>query len=93
MQTNPFTELSDKLEAINERLEAQPNGPVNEWLTADQAADYLHVSKSWIYKRTMNNQIPFHKPSKKLMFRRSELDNFISKARATNEHQGVTIEK
>jgi len=92
MKTNPFSEINERLEQIHQRLEAQPNGPVNEWLTADQAADYLHVSKSWIYKRTMNNQIPFHKPSKKLMFRRSELDTFIS-MKPGNNVPGVTIER
>ncbi len=92
MEKNPFTELGNKMEAISQQLEAQLTGHVSEWLNVDQAADYLHVSKSWIYKRTMNGQIPFHKPSKKLMFRRSELDAFISMKRETNL-PGVTIEK
>ncbi len=90
--TNPFTELSEQLEQINQRLEAQPSTPVNEWMNVDQAADYLHVSKSWIYKRTMDGKIPYHKPSKKLMFRRSELDAFISMKPET-DLPGVTIEK
>lgn len=85
--------ISEQVEEINQRLENQYSGSYNAWLNVDQAADYLHVSKSWIYKRTMNNEIPFHKPSKKLMFRRSELDNYIATGSTTNEHQGVTIEK
>ncbi len=93
MENNPFTTINEKLEAINRQLETQPTGPVNDWLNIDQAAAYLHVSKSWVYKRTMNGQIPFYKIGKKLAFRRSELNDFISMGRANGESlPGVTIE-
>ncbi len=95
---NPFTELSEQLEAITQQLEARPDGHVSEWLNIDQAATYLNVSKSWIYKRTMNGTmngtIPYYKTGRKLRFRRSELDDFISMGRVQNESlPGVTIEK
>ncbi len=91
---NPFTTINEQLAAINQHLaEQQNNTAVSEWLTVGQAADYLHVSKSWIYKRSMNNRIPYHKAGKKLMFRKSELNDFISMGRAKGESlPGVTIE-
>ncbi len=94
-ENNPFAIINERLEAINQRLEAQHDRPVvSEWLTVDQAAEYLHVSKSWIYKRTMNAKIPYYKTGKKLMFKRSELDSYISLGRAKDENSmGVTIEK
>ena len=94
METNPFSKINEQLELINQRLETQPSGPVNDWLNIDQAAEYLHVSKSWIYKRTMDGKIPFYKIGKKLAFRRSELNEYISMGRAKGENlPGVTIEK
>lgn len=96
-ESNPFTKINEQLEAINQRLETRHDSSFfSEWLTVDQAAAYLHVSKSWIYKRTMdgNGKIPFHKIGKKLAFRQSELDDFISMGRAKGESlPGVRIEK
>ncbi len=91
---NPFTTINEQLAAINQRLDKQPAGHVSEWLNVTQAAEYLNLSKSAIYKRTMNGKIPFYKTGKKLMFRRSELNDYISMGRAKGESfPGVTIEK
>ena len=56
-------------------------------LTADEAASYLGISKSYLYKLTMRRSIPFYKPEGKLVyFKRQELDSWLQRNRvATTE--------
>lgn len=56
-------------------------------LTVEEAAQYLGMKVSTLYKKTMDNEIPFYTPcSKRLYFKRSELDQWMLQDRhATNE--------
>lgn len=56
-------------------------------LTVEEAAQYLGLKVSSLYKKTMDNEIPFYTPcSKRLYFKRSELDQWMLQNRhATNE--------
>lgn len=49
------------------------------FLSMDQAAEYLKISKSKIYKHTMDNTIPFKKNGRRLLFKKSELADWINK--------------
>lgn len=52
-------------------------------LTTDEAAAYLGVSKSYIYRLTSRNEIPCYKPLGKMCyFDRSELEEWIRSNRA-----------
>ena len=58
-----------------------------ELLTIRQAAEYLNLSIENIYRMTSEKRIPHYKPSKKLLFDRLQLDNWLEeKAIATNHH-------
>jgi len=47
-------------------------------LTFEEAADYLDLSKSYLYKLTSSNKIPHYKPlGKRLFFDKSELDSWL----------------
>ncbi len=49
-----------------------------EFLDLSQAALFLKLSKSKIYKMTMSREIKFFKPSgKKILFKKSDLVKFI----------------
>lgn len=49
-----------------------------EFVTLPQAAEFLKISKSKIYKMTMSREIKFFKPSgKKILFKKSDLVKFI----------------
>lgn len=49
-------------------------------LSVDDAALYLGVSKSLLYKLTSSRRIPHYKPSNKLIFfKRSELEAWVTK--------------
>jgi excisionase family DNA binding protein len=50
-----------------------------ESLYADlsEAAELLNLSKSFLYKNTMNKTIPFRKVGRKLLFDRAELKAWV----------------
>lgn len=49
------------------------------YLSTDEAADYLSISKSEIYKKTATQSIPFYKVSRKMIrFKISELDDYMA---------------
>ena len=43
----------------------------------DEAATYLSMSKSTLYKLTSKKEIPHYKPNRFIFFERSELDKWI----------------
>ncbi len=49
-----------------------------EVLTSEEAARYMGISKSYLYKLTMRQQIPFYKPMGKMCyFKRDELEQWL----------------
>lgn len=60
---------------------------LKEDLTLKEAAKYLGLSASTLYKMTMHNEIPFYRPGKRrLYFRRKDLEQWINQNRqSTNE--------
>lgn len=49
-----------------------------EFITLKEAAQYLGVQESYLYKLTMQKKIPYYKPFGKLLyFKRQELDQII----------------
>lgn len=53
-----------------------------EVLNLSQAAQFLSLSKSYLYKLTSSNVIPFYKPRGKMIyFRRSELVDWMLRGR------------
>lgn len=57
-----------------------------EVMTAQEAARYIGVRLSHLYRLTMQKEIPYYKPRGKVMyFKRAELDNWVlSKRIPTN---------
>lgn len=61
-------------------------GTQKEVLTSDEAARYMGVSKSYLYKLTMRQQIPHYKPMGKMVyFNRLELENWLQNNRVSTE--------
>ena len=66
--------ILEKLNVIEKLLKGQTVKP----LTFDEAARYLDVSKSHLYKLTSANKIPHYKPQgKRLYFAKSELNAWL----------------
>ena len=58
-----------------------------EFLTIKETANYLGITKSYLYKLTSTKKIPYYKPFGKLcLFDRKELEKWLHKNRiATDE--------
>lgn len=55
-----------------------------EVLTSDEAAKYMGISKSYLYKLTMKQEIPHFKPMGKMCyFNRMELEQWLQSNRVT----------
>lgn len=69
--------LSNRLDRI-ENLLSDNSQRADSPFTVRQAAAYLDVSTSYLYKLTSQQLIPHYKPTgKRLYFRRSDLDAFL----------------
>ena len=86
---NPFELILNKLNAIEELLKqtikddkvsaAMFNAVAPDVLNLNQASEYISLSKSAIYKKTSDRTIPHFKQGKKLYFKRSELNEWLTK--------------
>ena len=82
---NPFEVILERLNAIeslfrsSKKTDLVSSVPVNEIFNMAQAADYLGLAKSTIYKMTSSRLIPHSKVSRKIIFMRNELEDWITK--------------
>ena len=85
MQKHQEDEVLKKLQRIERLLGEEKSDPLN----FNQAAQYLSISHSHLYKLTSQRKIPFHKPSGKyLYFFKHELDAWIRR----NDETGTVEE-
>jgi len=89
---NPFELILDKLNYIENLLKnvmKNDNGTVTitEVLNLTQAAEYVSLSKSAIYKKTSERNIPHFKQGKKLYFKRSELDHWLTSMKISTKDE------
>lgn len=87
---NPFEIIYEKLSGIENLLRtlvveknnsAEKSQLLNEIFTLSEAAEYLDLTKSAIYKKTSDRNIPHFKQGKRLYFKRSELDDWMTQNR------------
>ena len=59
-----------------------------EVLTSDEAARYMGISKSYLYKLTMRKEIPHYKPIGKICyFNRAELKEWLQNNRIATDSE------
>lgn len=74
--------MSEELKQVADMVTANTIFCTKEVLTSDEAAKYMGVSKSYLYKLTMNQQIPHFKPMGKMCyFNRQELEQWLQSNR------------
>lgn len=57
-------------------------------LTSNETAQYMGVSKSYLYKLTMNKEIPHYKPMGKVVyFNRLELEEWLQSNRVSSSRE------
>lgn len=93
LTTKQVADLSKKVDAITHVF-----CQAKEILTLEEAAIFLGISKSCLYKMTHNQIIPFYKPNNKLVyFERSELMNWIRSSQVSSisqiESEAARIER
>jgi len=61
---------------------------VKEYLTVQEAADFLNLSKSLVYKLTREHKLPIYKPGgKNVYIERVELNNWIKQHRIMSQEE------
>jgi excisionase family DNA binding protein len=87
---NPFEIIIDKLNNIEKilmklqgvnSLDVGGISTENEIMNLGQLANYIDLSKSTIYKHTSTRNIPFYKSSKRIYFKKLEIDAWLTKNR------------
>ena len=74
--------MAEELKQVADLITANTIFCTKEVLTSDEAAKYLGISKSYLYKLTMKQQIPHYKPMGKMCyFNRLELEQWIQSNR------------
>ena len=74
--------MSEDLKKMADLITANTIFCTKEVLTSDEAARYMGVSKSYLYKLTMRQQIPHFKPMGKMCyFNRQELEQWLQSNR------------
>ena len=78
--------MTEEIKKVADLVTANTIFCTKEVLTSDEAAKYMGISKSYLYKLTMNQEIPHFKPMGKMCyFNRIELEQWLQSNRvATN---------
>ena len=80
--------MTADLKQVADLITANIIGTTKEVLTSDEAARYMGVSKSYLYKLTMRQQIPHYKPMGKMVyFNRLELENWLQSNRVSTDDE------
>ncbi len=80
--------MSEELKQMAELIAANTILCTKEVLTTDEAAKYLGVSKSYLYKLTMQQKIPHYKPLGKMCyFNRVELEQWLQTNRVSTDEE------
>jgi excisionase family DNA binding protein len=56
------------------------------FLDVQNLADYIHLSKSCIYKMVSNKSIPYIKLGTRTLFERNQIDNWVINGGRTEEN-------
>ncbi len=85
IQSDVFT--NEQIQLIRQEW-AEILKPLKEFITVDELADYLGLSKSAVYKITSKKEIPFYNPGgKKIYFKRIEVDAWIETSRVAPDSE------
>lgn len=83
-----------KLRNVADRIAANFIVCTKEVLTSDEAAIYMGISKSYLYKLTMRKEIPHYKPMGKMCyFNRLELEEWLQQNRCVTNGELNQINK
>ena len=80
--------MKEELKKVADLVTANIIFCTKEVLTSDEAAKYMGISKSYLYKLTMKQEIPHYKPMGKMVyFNRLELEQWLQSNRIATENE------
>lgn len=80
--------MREELKQVADLITANIIFCTKEVLTSDDAAKYMGISKSYLYKLTMRKQIPHYKPMGKICyFNRLELEQWLQSNRVSTSYE------
>ena len=80
--------MDKELKKVADLISAKMSLNTKEVLTSDEAASYMGVSKSYLYKLTMEKKIPHYKPMGKMVyFNRQELEHWLQANRVATDEE------
>lgn len=80
--------MSEELKQLADQVSANIINCTKEVLTSEEAARYLGISKSYLYKLTMQQKIPHYKPLGKMCyFNRQELEAWLQSNRVATDEE------
>ena len=78
----------EELKQLADLITGNIIGTTKEVLTSEEAAKYMGVSKSYLYKLTMRQEIPHYKPKGKMVyFNRKELEQWLQSNRVSTDEE------
>ena len=70
--------IRDEVIAVLNNIPGMPVIEIDEgYLTVEQAAAFLKLVKGTVYNLVHKNSIPFHKSGKRILFKKSELSEWM----------------
>jgi excisionase family DNA binding protein len=74
--------MNNHVQGLADLIKAEVVNTTKEVLTSDEAAHYMGISKSYLYKLTMRHAVPHFKPMGKMCyFNRVELEQWLQSNR------------
>ncbi len=74
--------MAEEIKELADLITANIISTTKEVLTSDEAAKYMGISKSYLYKLTMLQKVPHYKPTGKMCyFNRMELESWLQSNR------------
>lgn len=86
MDAREIMMLSCRVASLTERVDKLEDGNAKNVLSSSEAAAYLGVSLKQLYNLIRSNNLPFFKPSRKLLFERRSLDEWVRENAHTFNH-------
>jgi excisionase family DNA binding protein len=84
-----LTPIMQRLDEIEAKIDALGNQEsAKQVLDAKEAAEFLGIRVSTVYKMTCGHRIPFHKPTgKRLYFKRADLEEYALTGRVCSSDE------
>ena len=79
--------IEERLKSIEAKLNMIKQG-TKDVLTVNELTEYTGLSKSYLYKLTMRQEIPHYKPSgKQIYFNRDEINKWLQQNRVSTHQE------